>query len=81
MKEMWRKTPLTHLILYELRRSKGSMTDQDLYREVQKRTDEQIPFSDFLKALMSLEMRGFISVSLIREDTRMITVLGDRESE
>jgi len=30
---------------------------------------------------MSLEIRGYISVSLIRENTRMINYIGDKESE
>jgi len=32
-----------------------------------------------VRALMSLEIRGYISVSLIRENSRMITYIGDKE--
>ncbi len=76
---MWREVPLTHIILEKVRKLEGPIKDEDLYKDVQKSVDYEVPFSDFLKSLMSLEIRGYISVSLIRENSRMITYIGDKE--
>lgn len=57
----------------------GSVKDEDLFKEVKKNANYEVSFSDFLRALMSLEIRGVISVSLIRENSRMITYLGEKE--
>ncbi|EHP69310.1 MAG: hypothetical protein RXS23_02905 [Metallosphaera yellowstonensis] len=76
---MWRDVPLSFLILEKLRKVNGSIRDEDLYKEIGKSTKYEIPYGDFLRALMSLEIRGYISVSLIRENTRMITYLGEKE--
>ncbi|AEE93514.1 MULTISPECIES: hypothetical protein [Acidianus] len=76
---MWREVPLTHIILEKLRKLEGPIKDDDLYNDVRKSVDYEVPFGDFLRALMSLEIRGYISVSLIRENSRMITYIGDKE--
>ncbi len=81
MKKMWRELPLHYIILERLRKRNAPITDQDLYNEVKKVVDYEIPFSDFLKALMKLEMRGYITVTLIKENVRMITYIGEKESE
>ncbi|MCG2909311.1 hypothetical protein DDW09_02970 [Sulfolobus sp. SCGC AB-777_L09] len=78
---MWRELPLHYIILERLRKRNAPITDQDLYNEVKKVVDYEIPFSDFLKALMKLEMRGYITVTLIKENVRMITYIGEKESE
>ncbi|BBD72517.1 hypothetical protein HS1genome_0906 [Sulfodiicoccus acidiphilus] len=76
---MWREVPLHYLVLERLRKMGTSVRDQDLYADVVKSSTTQVSFSDFLRALMSLEIRGFISVTLIKEDVRMISLLGDKE--
>lgn len=76
---MWRDVPLSFLILEKLRKVNGSIRDEDLYKEIEKNSKYEVPYGDFLRALMSLEIRGYISVSLIREDTRMVTYLGEKE--
>jgi hypothetical protein len=76
---MWREVPLTHIILEKLRKLEGPIKDDDLYNDIRKSVDYEVPFEDFLRALMSLEIRGYISVSLIRENSRMITYIGDKE--
>jgi len=81
VKKMWRELPLHYIILERLRKRNAPITDQDLYNEVKKVVDYEIPFSDFLKALMKLEMRGYITVTLIKENVRMITYIGEKESE
>lgn len=75
---MWRETPLQNVVLDRIKKIGTSVTDQDLYKEIQKSVDYPISFADFLKTLMTLEIRGYISVSTIREDLRMVTYLGDR---
>ncbi|AWS00584.1 hypothetical protein [Metallosphaera hakonensis] len=76
---MWRDTPLIYVIIEKLRKINGTIKDEDLFKEVKKDISYEISFGDFLKALMSLEIRGIISVSLIRENTRMVTYLGEKE--
>ncbi|AEB95964.1 MAG: hypothetical protein QXR57_00430 [Metallosphaera sp.] len=76
---MWRDTPLIYIITETLRKMNGSVKDEDLFKEVKKNANYEVSFSDFLRALMSLEIRGVISVSLIRENSRMITYLGEKE--
>ncbi len=76
---MWREVPLHYLVLERLRKVGTSIRDQDLYNDVLKSSSSQVSFTDFLRALMSLEMRGFISVTLIKDDVRMISLLGDKE--
>lgn len=72
---MWREIPLTYVILERLRKLDRPIKDDDLYSEIKKDVDYEVPFADFLKSLMSLEIRGYISVSLIKENSRMITYL------
>ncbi len=76
---MWREVPITYVIMEEVRKLNAPILEDDLYKQVQKDVKYEVPRKDFLKALMSLEIRGIISVSLIKEDTRMITYLGDSE--
>ncbi|BCS92189.1 hypothetical protein L3N51_01694 [Metallosphaera sp. J1] len=76
---MWRDTPLIYIVLEKLRKINGTIRDEDLYKEIKKDVNYEFSFSDFLKALMALEIRGVISVSLIRENTRMVTYLGEKE--
>jgi hypothetical protein len=78
---MWREVPIAYVIMEKVRRLNAPIVEDDLYKEVKKSVKYEVPYKDFLKALMSLEIRGMISVSLIKEDTRMITYLGDFESE
>ena len=76
---MWREVPLYYVILEILKKRNAPITDEDLYNEVKKSVNYEISFSDFLKALMKLEIRGFITVTLIRENVRMINYIGERE--
>ncbi|MCY0849286.1 hypothetical protein [Sulfuracidifex metallicus] len=78
---MWREVPIAYVIMEKVRRLNAPIVEDDLYKEVKNSVKYEVPYKDFLKALMSLEIRGMISVSLIKEDTRMITYLGDFESE
>ncbi|BCU68275.1 hypothetical protein HS7_17120 [Sulfolobales archaeon HS-7] len=76
---MWYKRRVINEILDVITRRNASITDKDLYKELSKALNDDIPFSDFMKALMALEMRGYISVSTINEDTKMISLLGGKE--
>ena len=76
---MWREVPLYYVILEILKKRNAPITDEDLYNEVKKSVNYEISFSDFLKALMRLEIRGFITVTLIRENVRMINYIGEKE--
>jgi len=76
---MWREVPLYYVILEILKKRNAPITDEDLYSEVKKSVDYEIAYSDFLKALMKLEIRGLITVTLIRENVRMINYIGEKE--
>lgn len=76
---MWREVPLHYVILEILKKRSAPITDEDLFNEVRKSVNYEISFSDFLKALMKLEIRGFITVTLIRENIRMINYIGEKE--
>jgi hypothetical protein len=78
VKSMWRSVPLYNIILDKIRNN-NNIRDDDLFKEVKNSTNYEVSYDDFLKALMALEIRGYISVSLIKENVRMITYLGDKE--
>lgn len=71
---MWRDTPLIYIVLEKLRKINGTIRDEDLYKEVKKDVNYEFSFSDFLKALMALEIRGVISVSLIRRTQEWLPI-------
>ncbi|MBP1357990.1 MAG: hypothetical protein JZD40_05845 [Sulfolobus sp.] len=75
---MWRELPLTYVILETLKKINKPIKDDDLFKEVKRQVNYEISINDFLKALMILEMRGYISVSLIKENVRMVVYLGDK---
>ena len=69
----WRNLPLYYLIVEELERRGGSARDDELYKAIKEKMD--VSFSEFLKALMVLEMQGIIYVSVIKEDLRNVELL------
>ncbi|WP_338604750.1 hypothetical protein V6M85_10640 [Sulfolobus tengchongensis] len=80
---MWRSVPLYNIVLEKIldkvRKNNNNIRDDDLFKEIKDSVNYEISYNDFLKALMALEIRGYISVSLIKENLRMITYLGDKE--
>jgi hypothetical protein len=76
---MWREIPLQYVILEKLRKFNRPIKDTELYNEVKNSVKYEISFNEFLKSLMSLEIKGYISVTLIKEGQRMITYLGEKE--
>ncbi|SAI83718.1 hypothetical protein SSOP1_0164 [Saccharolobus solfataricus] len=83
MKLMWRSVPLYNIVLEKIldkiKKNNNNIRDDDLFKEVRNSTNYEVSYDDFLRALMALEIRGYISVSLIKENVRMITYLGDKE--
>ncbi|BDB97075.1 MAG: hypothetical protein RRA45_04590 [Saccharolobus sp.] len=75
---MWRSIPLYNIVLEKIRKY-SNIRDDDLFKEVKNSVNYDISYNDFLKTLMALEIRGYISVSLIKENIRMITYIGDKE--
>ncbi len=71
----WRSRPLHALIIEALKRRGGTAKDIDLFEAI--RSEHDVSYSEFLKALMTLEMRGIISVSTMREDLRKVSLLRD----
>ncbi|MEM1689986.1 MAG: hypothetical protein QXF05_00260 [Thermofilaceae archaeon] len=72
-------TSILHVILVELLK-KGTITEKDLYESVRKSVENaggELPRSEFLKLLMTLELRGYIKV----EGTRRVVQLVRTPSE
>ncbi|MEL9998426.1 MAG: hypothetical protein QXH99_08045 [Sulfolobales archaeon] len=54
-----------------------TMKDKDLFEVLKKKYD--ITYSEFLRYLMVLEVRGFITVSMPKEDVRVISLIRHRK--
>ncbi len=69
----WYSVPLYNLILEILASKGGIVKDREIYEAVR----EKIPvsYTDFLKALMDLEIRGLIRVQLLTEDLRTVELV------
>jgi hypothetical protein len=52
------------------------MKDKDLFEVLKKKYD--LTYSEFLRYLMVLEVRGFITVSMPKEDVRVISLIRHR---
>ncbi len=74
-----RSPPLSLIVgevLEALNNNGGTMKDRDLYEILRRRYD--MTYSDFLKYLMILEIRGFVTVSMPKEDIRVISIIKRR---
>jgi transcription initiation factor IIE alpha subunit len=71
--ETWRSVPLYYAIVEELERRGGRAMDEELYKALKERFN--ITFSEFLKALMKLEMQGIVYVNVIKEGVRHVELL------
>lgn len=60
-------------ILDTISNNGGTMKDRDLYEILRRKYD--ISYSEFIKYLMVLEVRGFLTVAMPKEDTRVISVV------
>ncbi len=69
----WRNLPLYYAIIDELERRGGTAKDVDLYNTLRDKFD--ISFSEFLHALMVLEIHGIVYVSVVRENLRNVELL------
>ena len=74
----WRCRPLRLEILRALNEKGGFARDIDLYDVIKREYD--VSFSQFLKELLSLELRGLIHVRYQKENVRLVelTQLGKR---
>lgn len=60
-------------VLEILNNSGGTIKDRDLYEMLRRKYD--ITYSDFLRYLMVMEIRGFIVVAMPKEDSRVISLV------
>jgi len=72
---VWLRETLTYII-YTLLKSREAkeILDEELY-EMLKYIVPDLSYRDFLKSLITLEIRGLITVSLIREGVRVIRLV------
>ncbi len=68
----WRSTPLYNFIVEYLKMRGGTVKDKELYEVL--RQVYGVSYDEMLKALMALEVRGLVEVSLIKEDTRKVSL-------
>jgi hypothetical protein len=54
-----------------------TMKDKDLFEVLKKKYD--LTYSEFLRYLMVLEVRGFVTVSMPKEDVRVISLVRHRK--
>jgi hypothetical protein len=54
-----------------------TMKDKDLFEVLKKKYD--LTYSEFLRYLMILEVRGFVTVSMPKEDVRVISLVRHRK--
>lgn len=64
----WRPRPLHKVVLDEIARHGGRMTDLELYRIIREEYNYEISLSELHKILMSLELRGFIVVHRVKKE-------------
>lgn len=66
------------LILHELRRSGGSLSEKELYELVTKHLqdfDLELSHKDFCKALLALETRGLVTVATLKKNMRVVKLV------
>ncbi len=51
----------------------GTMKDRDLYEILRRKYD--ISYSEFIKYLMILEVRGFLTVAMPKDDVRVVSII------
>ncbi len=73
MVETWRSRTIYNMIIDALQRRGGTAKDRDIYELL--RSEYDVSYMEFLKALMVLELRGFVKVSLMKGDIRWIELL------
>ncbi len=73
-----------HFILAELIRMNGMARDKDLYESLKKiyeGINKEFSLSIYNKALMKLEIRGFIRVESIKRGSRMVYLVKNLNEE
>lgn len=67
------------MILHELRKSGGSMSEKELYDAVSKHLENHLDLElsekDFSKALLTLETRGLITVTTLKKNMRVVRIV------
>ncbi|MEM1619142.1 MAG: hypothetical protein QXU97_04125 [Fervidicoccaceae archaeon] len=74
MKGVWRSIPLHAVVLEMLSLKGGTALDRELYEAVRMAYD--VSWSEFLRTLMRLELRGLIRVATAREGTLIVELVG-----
>ena len=70
----WKTLPIKNTILQILVKNKGVVTDKELFANLLKEFKELSP-SEFSKNLMSLEIKGIITVSRITNTKNKIELI------
>ena len=71
---IWRTEPIDALILEILSSKGGTLTDKSLY-DALRTLRQDLSINEFNKALMRFEIRGFISVSIVKKNLRNVILL------
>ncbi len=68
LSELWRNRPLFKIIIDELARHGGTITDSELLQSIKSNYGFEVSSAELLKALLTLEIRGYIVVNKIRKE-------------
>lgn len=66
----WSTIP-THIAIIEILSKKGALTDTELYKEV-KKVISDLSFRELNRAMLRLEVAGFIKVSRLMKEKRRV---------
>ena len=78
----WEFIPLKNAIVAALIKSKGVITDSDLFRNLKSDENfEEISLNDLKKELMTLEIQGILFVSRMTESKNRIELNPDVQKE
>ncbi len=66
--DLWRNRPLFKIIIDELARHGGAITDKDLLESIRNDYGFEVSKNELLSAILALELRGYITVNRVRKD-------------
>ncbi len=77
---IWRTEPLDVIILEILSSKGGTITDKNLYDAVRTLRPD-LSMNEFNKALLRLEIKGYISVATVKKNLRNVILLSRAAEE
>ncbi len=70
-RDLWRNRPLFRIVIDEIARHGGRITDSELLEIIRNEYGFDVSMPELYKAIMMLELRGFIYVSKVRKELHL----------